>query len=215
MQEEGHSWVSHSQRCDLWQARGRGFIKSVPNPLYHIRLYCKLQADNPKTSFPRHLSCSGFSFMWPCCPSPLSKAMGEEMFRPTFGLCSQLQQKVQGCQSQKDGSLNPYSATKSHENIGIFHTFPELSLSIPCVCRNPSLEELSWEINEIDRKPPSVVPGMPHQMLVPHPLNNWQICLATSHIFSRNILSKKMYNMAGTIRKELNMLSNRARSQGK
>lgn len=66
-----------------------------------------------------------------------------------------------------------------------------------------------------DRKPPSVVPGVPHQMLVPHRLNNRQICLATSHIFSRNILSKKMYSMAGTIRKELRMLSNRAWSQGK
>lgn len=45
------------------------------------------------------------------------------MLKPRSGLCSQLQWKVQRDESQKDGSLNPFSATKCYENVGNLLTF--------------------------------------------------------------------------------------------
>lgn len=46
-----------NQSCGLWQELD---IQSIPTPLYRIGPSCKLGAEKPKTTFPRHSSMSDF-----------------------------------------------------------------------------------------------------------------------------------------------------------
>lgn len=142
--------------------------------------------------------------------------MGKEVFKLRFGLCSHCSRNFG---SQKDGNLNPCSATESCVNVGNFLTFSALASASYVDNDKPSVKKLLWEVSEIisvNHLIQNLAHITKHWFLIPAQLTDLFGCLATVHNFPEIYeLKKKKCNIAEMIIKEFTMLCNRAWSQGK